>query len=600
MLTREAGPRSAGVSRSRRASRRAAHPLDQQHLSRDAIVPRHLRQPDDRRARRRLHRWFRPDVAHVHHLTCLSTGIVSALKQRGIPTVLTLHDYWLLCHRGQLLDLNLQRCDGPLEHGCEACVRHGRPRWTCDSTPALEWSGRSRHICRSPLGNHCAVAQKRWRRNWPSGSDNAVVARLAHMRGVLDSIDRVLAPSRHMRDRFLPLVPGRAHRRQRIRRRRAIGSRKRVVLRSQRNARSALDSRQPDGVEGAAPADRGFSTPAANAATRHARRRTQRVSRRRSVSRTCSSHCFRLRRHRDWTGRNRARFPKRWRRSTLLVVPSIWEENSPLVIREAFAAGVPVVASRIGGIPETVGDGVSGLLFEPGECRRPGPSVEPPDQRTGPALGTPVRVFPRSVTSTTTCRTTRSLYETLVGKLQGGRAVAGARHADRVAAIVLNYQTPDETLLSVRSLLASRRPFDDLIVVDNGGDKALESTLRDVRDRVTILSTGSNLGFSGGVNVGIREARRRGASHVFLVNSDVVVEPTALEVMLRALHDHPAGGIVAPVILARSRPRNHRDGRYGLSRTPPAACVIPTRVPRSNRRRSRLGRTSTASADARC
>src|SRR4030095_13264616 len=34
----------------------------------------------------------------------------------------------------------------------------------------------------------------------------------------------------------------------------------------------------------------------------------------------------------------------------LLVVPSIWEENSPLVIREAFAAGVPVVASRIGGI----------------------------------------------------------------------------------------------------------------------------------------------------------------------------------------------------------------------------------------------------------
>src|SRR4029079_18074152 len=49
-----------------------------------------------------------------------------------------------------------------------------------------------------------------------------------------------------------------------------------------------------------------------------------------------------------------------------LVVPSIWEENSPLVIREAFAAGVPVVASKIGGIPELVTDEANALLFEPG------------------------------------------------------------------------------------------------------------------------------------------------------------------------------------------------------------------------------------------
>src|SRR5262249_51647756 len=50
----------------------------------------------------------------------------------------------------------------------------------------------------------------------------------------------------------------------------------------------------------------------------------------------------------------------------VLVVPSIWPENSPFVIREAFLAGVPVVASRIGGIPQTVVDGVNGLLVEPG------------------------------------------------------------------------------------------------------------------------------------------------------------------------------------------------------------------------------------------
>ena len=52
----------------------------------------------------------------------------------------------------------------------------------------------------------------------------------------------------------------------------------------------------------------------------------------------------------------------------VLAVPSIWPENSPLVIQEAFLAGVPVVASRIGGIPEVVANGVNGLLFQPGDA----------------------------------------------------------------------------------------------------------------------------------------------------------------------------------------------------------------------------------------
>jgi glycosyltransferase involved in cell wall biosynthesis len=52
----------------------------------------------------------------------------------------------------------------------------------------------------------------------------------------------------------------------------------------------------------------------------------------------------------------------------VLVVPSIWLENSPLVIHEAFMAGVPVIGSRIGGIPDLVEDGVSGILFDPGSA----------------------------------------------------------------------------------------------------------------------------------------------------------------------------------------------------------------------------------------
>jgi len=47
-----------------------------------------------------------------------------------------------------------------------------------------------------------------------------------------------------------------------------------------------------------------------------------------------------------------------------LVVPSLWLENSPLVIHEAFQCGVPVVGARLGGIAGLVEHERSGLLYE--------------------------------------------------------------------------------------------------------------------------------------------------------------------------------------------------------------------------------------------
>ena len=46
-------------------------------------------------------RRFRPDVVHAHHLTCLSTDLLDAAKAVGARTVLTLHDFWMGCPRGQ-------------------------------------------------------------------------------------------------------------------------------------------------------------------------------------------------------------------------------------------------------------------------------------------------------------------------------------------------------------------------------------------------------------------------------------------------------------------------------------------------------------------
>ena len=52
--------------------------------------------------------------------------------------------------------------------------------------------------------------------------------------------------------------------------------------------------------------------------------------------------------------------------SNLTVVPSIWYDNSPMVIYESFSYGTPVIGSKIGGIPELIEDGFNGYLFEAG------------------------------------------------------------------------------------------------------------------------------------------------------------------------------------------------------------------------------------------
>lgn len=89
-----------------------------------------------------------------------------------------------------------------------------------------------------------------------------------------------------------------------------------------------------------------------------------------------------LRKQRDQHVSLRGKLPpddvtRAYKMATVLLMPSLCEENAPMVIAEANAHGLPVIASAIGGIPEMVQDGVSGMLFEPGNieelamhCRR--------------------------------------------------------------------------------------------------------------------------------------------------------------------------------------------------------------------------------------
>jgi len=64
-----------------------------------------------------------PELVHVHHLTGFGTGVLQAPAARGLPVVLTLHDAWLVCPRGQRLDARGSWCARIEFERCGPCQR---------------------------------------------------------------------------------------------------------------------------------------------------------------------------------------------------------------------------------------------------------------------------------------------------------------------------------------------------------------------------------------------------------------------------------------------------------------------------------------------
>jgi GT2 family glycosyltransferase len=124
----------------------------------------------------------------------------------------------------------------------------------------------------------------------------------------------------------------------------------------------------------------------------------------------------------------------------------------------------------------------------------------------------------------------------------------------RIAAAVLNYRSPDDTLQAVGSLIESTRRLDEIVVIDNDTVDTARRHDASPASGVKYLHTGRNLGFSGGVNVGIRAALAAGADAVLLLNSDVMLAPTAVAHLERALLVGPDVGIVGPVVVSPLKP----------------------------------------------
>jgi hypothetical protein len=118
--------------------------------------------------------------------------------------------------------------------------------------------------------------------------------------------------------------------------------------------------------------------------------------------------------------------------------------------------------------------------------------------------------------------------------------------------ITLNWNRRDDTLACLNSLQALTYPHRQLIVVDNGSTDNSVAAIQAKFSDVTLIETGSNLGFAGGFNVGIRYALSHGAEYVFLLNNDTFTDSALLDHLLK--YAAPKVGVLAPAIFYADTP----------------------------------------------
>lgn len=282
----------------------------------------------------------RPDIVHVGHLNHLSTSLLAEAAGRGLPIVFTLHDFWLMCPRGQFMQMfpedpdNLWAvCEGQED---ERCARRCYPRY---------FSGAAKEE---------ATDVAYWT-DW-------VGRRMAHVREMSEHVDLFLAPARTLLDRFqkdfgLP------------------AAKLRYLDYGFDRDRLSGRARQPGepftfGYIGThTPAKgidwliRAFGQVHGDVRLRiFGRSRGQDTDALKAIADALPGQAAsRV----EWLPeyKNQAIVSEVFNRVDTIVVPSVWVENSPLVIHEAQGAGVPVITADVGGMGEYVQHEVNGLRF---------------------------------------------------------------------------------------------------------------------------------------------------------------------------------------------------------------------------------------------
>lgn len=303
-----------------------------------------------------------PDVVHVQHVKGLGWGVLEAVSSRGIPLVMTAHDDYALCHRVTHLRPDLERCAaiGEVERcaRCDLAVRalHGRPElgdWHMGVFPedvAPDVRDRLQRALEGDLEQR-ELAEAIERRREAS----------ALRTRALRCADAVLVPSETLRTK---LEQGGLER-------------ERLHLVPYGIDVDGLAGLRPPATDASSPLRLGFLGGMAKHKGAHHLLEAFRGVRGATLEvfgdSTDQPYVARVRSLCDEVG---ARWNGAFERSELrailervdvVCVPSLWDENAPFVLREAFAAGRPVIASRTAALEESVRDGVNGLCVELGD-----------------------------------------------------------------------------------------------------------------------------------------------------------------------------------------------------------------------------------------
>ena len=98
----------------------------------------------------------------------------------------------------------------------------------------------------------------------------------------------------------------------------------------------------------------------------------------------------------------------------------------------------------------------------------------------------------------------------------------------KVSVIVLNWNGKKTTAECLKSLEQLDYPNYEVIVVDNASTDGSQTFLKKHFQNIILIENRRNIGFGGGLNVGIREAIERGAEYVLCLNNDVIVDKNIL------------------------------------------------------------------------
>ena len=275
----------------------------------------------------------KPDVVHFHHTLFLGFDMIREVRSTlpDVAIVYTLHEYIPICHRnGQM-------------------VRTFNDDELCTSS-----SPRRCHEC------------------FPEHTPQAFFMRQRFIQSMFELVDMFIAPSEFLRGRYIDWgIPG-------------------DRIRVEENGLAAGSPAQPTSTDfGDRPPNRlGFFGQVTRYKGVHVLLEAMQLLADDDVDVTLTIHGANLEleaaEYQKRLGellndlRGRVKVAGRYERSALanlmaavdwVVVPSIWWENSPLVIQEAFLNRRPVIASDIGGMAEKVADGVNGLHFRARDAR---------------------------------------------------------------------------------------------------------------------------------------------------------------------------------------------------------------------------------------